>query len=221
MNPYDIYSGGDQQQQQQQHWESLHSPLDTTTPPIPTPPTPFQHHHLQPSPIDNAPILLHHPHENPPHQPRHSLTPTGPVHPIDALIFRSLPGSASSTPAPGPASASSSVIRNPSSSSRARAHPYMQPEQRQQTRASPSTSFMVPTPSHPQAETGRPQVTTRSRSKKQQQIVKFSTTAHCGMVERPTTRSQAQASAAAVASSSTTTHGLLGQSATVYDRTIF
>ncbi len=70
---------------------------------------------------------------------------------------------------------------------------------------------MVSTPSQPQSATGQRQVTTRSRSKRQQQqSVKFSaTTSHGGMVERPTTRSQAQASASAttttaVASSSST-----------------
>ena len=60
---------------------------------------------------------------------------------------------------------------------------------------------MVSTPSQPQPQSamGQRQVTTRSRSKKQQQqSVKFSaTTSHGGMVERPTTRSQAQGSATA------------------------
>ena len=102
------------------HWETLqHSPLDT---PVPTPSSgtfhldmdpmdlnvdPSRSHQQQPTTdnltptIDNTPILLHHPTENPQPQQRHrarapSGTGTPSMHPIDALIF-SRPGSASST----------------------------------------------------------------------------------------------------------------------------
>jgi len=94
-------------------WETLqHSPLDT---PVPTPSSAtFRLHLDDPSrplqtadddnlapTIDNTPILLHHPTDNPQLQQRHrprapSGTGTPTMHPIDALIF-SRPGSASST----------------------------------------------------------------------------------------------------------------------------
>lgn len=85
-------------------WETLHSPQDT---PVPTPSSATFRLHLDDQlpggapTIDNTPILLHHPTENPQMQERHrprapSGTGTPSMHPIDALIF-SRPGSASST----------------------------------------------------------------------------------------------------------------------------
>lgn len=109
------YNTGDGSGSAFPQWETLqHSPLDT---PVPTPSSgtymdpmdlnlddPQQQQQslddLTPT-IDNTPILLHHPSENPQIQQRHrprarSGTGTPSIHPIDALIF-SRPGSASST----------------------------------------------------------------------------------------------------------------------------
>ena len=246
--PGDMYTGQDQaQHQQQQHpsasgsfpqWETLsdqlqqplHSPLDTPGSGTLAMQLELDDMHV-PSPIDNTPILLHHPRDNPPpHRQRHAPATANPLHPIDAVIFgsnrpRSSASAASTPPGAGPSTSSSSaqptgVVRNPprtrtASATAGASHPYYRPHTTTTMTAgtsagtgpASSSPFMTPNPTaafEPLASgTGRrgSAVMTRSKTKKQTGI--SATTSHGGMIERPPARrSTSVATAAAAAGAS-------------------